>query len=147
MNRRMILAGGMILPGAALAAVPSPAPTPAPIPTPTLLIEQTYLKSMPGERESLRRFIIANWFAMDQRGVEQGIFTFYQLLETVDTNPDWDFVVAVGYPQGEGYEDPATQAAFKAIRAAHRETAIDGKTLKALGTIVQHHRLRLAMAG
>ena len=51
--------------------------------------------------------------------------------------------MVVGCPQMEGYDDPATQAALKTIRAARRELAIDSKTLKDLGEIVQHHRLRL----
>ncbi len=111
---------------------------------PTVLVEQTYLKAKPGKRADLIRFIKANWFAMDQLGVERGLFTYYRLYEDIDNNADWDLVMAVGYPQAEGYEQPATKAGFTAIRKAHVEILVDGQGLKQLGDIVRHHRLKTA---
>ena len=136
MDRRSILIGGALLPVTAAA-------TPVSATAPTVMVEQTFLKARPGTLADLQRYIIANWFAMDSAGVEEGIFTSYQLFKAIDANTDWDLVMVVGYPQLAGYSDPATQAAFKAIRMAHHELAIDGKMLKDLGEIVQHHRLQL----
>lgn len=136
MDRRSILVGGALLPVTATA-------TPVGATAPTVMVEQTFLKARPGTLADLQRYIVANWFAMDSAGVEKGIFTSFQLFQAIDANMDWDLVMVVGYPQMEGYNDPATQAAFNAIRAAHRELVIDGKTLKDLGEIVQHHRLLL----
>jgi hypothetical protein len=109
----------------------------------TVLYEHTFLKAKPERRDALLRYIVANWFTMDRAGVKQGIFTSYQLLEEIDEIKDWDAVMVVGYPQAQGYEEPKTTAAFKAIRAAHTEQLIDGFSLKDLGDIVRHHRLRV----
>jgi hypothetical protein len=136
MDRRSILIACTLLPAAAAAASEA-------APAATVMVEQTFLKAKPGALDALQQYIVANWFVMDHAGVEKGIFTSYQLFRAIDANADWDLVMVVGYPQPQGYDDPATQAAFKAIRAAHREQAIDSKTLKDLGDIVQHHRLRL----
>ena len=54
---------------------------------------------------------------------------------------DWDLLVEVGYPTPAGYDDPATQAAFGAIRAAHKLVPVEGKTLRELGTILGTERL------
>ena len=109
----------------------------------TVLVEQTYLKAKPGRRVDLIRFIELNWYAMDRKGVEAGIFTSYRLMEEIDENKDWDLVMAVGYPNLMGYEEPATKARFKSIRSAHQEILVDGRSLKDLGDIVRHHRLSL----
>ena len=113
----------------------------------TVLVEQTFLKAEPGCRADLARYIEANWFALDRQGVARGIFTSYALYEDIDANAEWDLMVAVGYPQAEGYEDPATQAIFKALKAAHVDVPINGRSLAALGRIVAHHRLRLMVGG
>ena len=136
-SRRVVLVGGASV--AAAFAGPAKDATSKP----TVLKEQTYLKAAAGERANLIKFIVANWFVMDQKALDQGYFTSYELLEDIDENKDWDLVMVVGYPQAQGYEEPATMAAFKAIRAAHKEVAIEGKSLKQLGSIVRHHRLRL----
>ncbi|KPF65907.1 hypothetical protein IP88_13170 [alpha proteobacterium AAP81b] len=115
--------------------------------TPTVLIEQTFLKAEPGRRADLARYIEANWFVLDRQGVARGIFTSFALYEDIDANADWDLMVAVGYPQPQGYDDPATQAVFKALKAAHVDVPIDGRSLAALGRIVRHHRLRLMVGG
>jgi hypothetical protein len=109
----------------------------------TVLIEETFLKANDGLRKDLADFITKNWFAMDEEGVKQGIFTSYWLMEDIDENADWDLVMAVGYPQLGGYEEPTTKAKFNAIRAAHKEVLINGNNLKALGKIVRHHRLKI----
>ncbi len=113
-------------------------------PATTVLIEETFLKANEGLRQDLTSFITKNWFVMDEEGVKQGIFTSYWLMEDIDENAEWDLVMAVGYPQAGGYEEPATKTKFNAIRAAHNEILINGKRLKELGRIVRHHRLKLS---
>lgn len=136
-SRRAVFAGA-----AALSAMPAAAAA-----APTVLVEQTYLKALPGKRQALIGYIRSNWFAMDARGRDAGIFTSFALYEDIDENADWDLMVAVGYPQAQGYEAPATKAAFDAIRKAHVEVLEGGLGLKDLGAIVRHHRLRLVTSG
>jgi hypothetical protein len=121
----------------------SPASGKSRLSTNTVLYEHTFLKAKPERREDMLRYVESNWFVMDKAGVKQGILTSYQLLEDIDENKDWDAVMVVGYPQAQGYEEPATMAAFKAIRAAHKEQLINGLALKDLGEIVRHRRLRV----
>jgi hypothetical protein len=129
--------------GATVSVISSTAKAASPVTSNTVLIEQTYLKAKTGLKSALIRFIESNWFAMDRKGLEAGIFTFYELLEDIDENKDWDVVMSVGYPNAEGYEDPKTKATFKTIRSEHQEIRVEGKSLKELGEIVKHHRLRL----
>lgn len=127
----------------AFAAVPVAA-TAAPAPVEartTVVVEWTRLKARPGERANLAAFITANWFALDAVATEQGLFTSYRLIENPAADGAWDLLVEVGYPTAAGYDDPATQTAFTAIRAAHTTVRIDGKTLADLGTILGTERL------
>lgn len=143
--------GPAVTPAAALAsafafaaapAAAEPAHAPAPAQTrATMVVEWTRLKALPGERANLTSFIFLNWFAMDAKAVEQGLFTSYRLIANPATDGDWDLLVEVGYPTPSGYDDPATQAAFGAIRAAHETVPVAGKTLKELGTILGTERL------
>jgi hypothetical protein len=139
-NRRNTVFAGLAAAGAALAA---PALARDKSAKATVLIEQTFLKANPDLKTDLRAFIEANWFAMDALGVQQGIFTSYWLMKDIDPNNDWDFVMAVGYPQDGGFEQADTNAKFKAIRAAHKEVRINDRGLKELGSIVRHHRLKI----
>jgi hypothetical protein len=126
------------LAAAPLTAAPSLAPSEA---TTTQVVEWKRLKAKPGERANLAAFITANWFAMDAKAVEQGLFTAYRLIENPAADSAWDLLVEVGYPTAAGYDDPATQAAFTAIRAAHTTVRIEGKSLADLGTILGTERL------
>lgn len=107
----------------------------------TVVVEWTRLKALPGERENLAAFITANWFAMDAKAVEQGLFTGYRLIANPAADGPWDLLVEVGYPTAVGYDDPATKAGFAAIRAAHVTVPVASKTLRELGTIVGTERL------
>ena len=106
-----------------------------------MVVEWTRLKALPGQRANLTSFIFLNWFAMDAKAVEQGLFTSYRLIANPASDGEWDLLVEVGYPTPLGYDDPATQAAFGAIRAAHKTVAVEGKTLRELGTILGTERL------
>lgn len=127
----------------AFAAAPAVAETaPAPVQArTTMVVEWTRLKALPGERANLTAFIHLNWFAMDAKAVEQGLFTSYRLIANPAPDGEWDLLVEVGYPTALGYDEPATQAAFGAIRAAHKTVPVEGKTLRELGTILGTERL------
>jgi hypothetical protein len=123
-------------------AAAQPVSTPAPAEArATMVVEWTRLKALPGERANLTAFIFLNWFAMDAKAVEQGLFTSYRLIANPAVDGDWDLLVEVGYPTPAGYDEPATQAAFSAIRAAHKMVPVEGKTFKELGTILGTERL------
>jgi hypothetical protein len=98
-------------------------------------VEYTYLKSLPGERENLKRFISANWFAMDAIAVSQGLMVSYQLLDTGSDDGPWNVVVAVTYPNSLGYSGIAPQ--FEKIRRAHQTVLIDGKGMRDLGKVIE----------
>jgi hypothetical protein len=108
------IASAFALAAAPLAAQDAPASAES---RTTMVVEWTRLKALPGERANLAAFIHLNWFAMDAKAVE------------------------VGYPTPAGYNDPATQAAFGAIRAAHKTVPVEGKTLRELGTVLGTERL------
>lgn len=117
------------------AAVSAPAVRP-------VVIERTLLKALPGTREALAEYIVANWFAMDALAVTQGLFTGYRLLENVASDGDWDLAVEVGYPSAAGYDDPEIRRGFEAIRARHSIQPINGKSLSQLGRIIRSERVR-----
>ncbi|MGN6151092.1 MAG: hypothetical protein ACTHOH_03665 [Lysobacteraceae bacterium] len=107
--------------------------------TPRVGVELTFLKSRPGERDDLIRFIEANWFAMDRIAVAQGLMRDYRLLEASDDAGDWDVVVEVTYRDERGYA--GVTEAFERIRAAHRTVTVDGQDrLAAFGKIVASRR-------
>lgn len=140
-TRRQSLAASLV--GMAAFSAPSRASATEGLTQGTRLYEHTFLKAKPGLRADLGAFIKSNWFPMDQKGVEQGIFTSYWLLEETGENADWDYVMVVGYPTELGYGDPRTTELFQAIRAAHVEVKIDGKGMRELGDFVGNHRLKL----
>jgi hypothetical protein len=134
----LTIASAFAFAAAPLAASEAPAPAEH---RATVVVEWTSLKALPGERARLTSFIFLNWFAMDAKAVEQGLFTSYRLIANPAPDGEWDLLVEVGYPTPAGYDDPATQAAFSAIRAAHKVIPVEGKTVKDLGTILGTERL------
>ena len=42
------------------------------------VVTLTHLKARPGRLAQLERFVRANWFAMDEIAVEQGLFVSYE---------------------------------------------------------------------
>lgn len=102
-------------------------------------VELTFLKSLPGQRENLRAFIVANWFAMDRIAKEQGLMDAYTVLDTGSDEGPWNVLVSVTYRDERGYE--GIVEAFEKIRAAHKTVRIDGKGLRELGTIVESKKV------
>ena len=133
------IATSLLLAGASPVAIPEPNAAQA---GQTQIIERTYLKASSGQREALARFIVANWFELDRVAKERGLFTSYALSENLDQSADWDFEVAVGYPNKDGYENTDVQVRFGEIRKAHKTILIDGKGLRELGQIVRTDRIR-----
>ncbi|MFM7349999.1 MAG: hypothetical protein ACKO01_11005 [Erythrobacter sp.] len=134
------IASAFAFAAAPVAAQDTAAPTPAAARA-TMVVEWTRLKALPGERANLTSFVFLNWFAMDAKAVEQGLFTSYRLIANPSEDGEWDLLVEVGYPTPLGYDDPATQAAFESIRAAHTTIPVAGKSLQELGTILGTERL------
>ena len=101
----------------------------------------TYLKAKDGQRENLKGFIIANWFAMDSIAVRQGLFNDYQLLaNTADPEAaDWDYIVAVEYFTAGTYAD--IQEEWAPIRSNHEKVLVNGYDFPDLGEIVKSGEL------
>lgn len=108
-------------------------------------IEWTFLKAKPGQRENLRAFIIANWFAMDERAVREGLMRSYRLLDSRTEDGPWDLAVEVEYFDERGYE--GIKERFDAIRAEHVVQQVEGNVLRDLGTVVGSRRLYPAARG
>ncbi len=106
-------------------------------PSKTTTWEVTYLKALPGQKESLIQFLSRNWFAMDSIAVSQGLMSGYKLWESANSS-DWDVVVAVAYPDSKGYE--GIKEAFEKIRSQHVTVPIEGKKLPQLGKIVKSEK-------
>jgi hypothetical protein len=126
-----------------LITLPAPGRTEQDLPLPPLeeqhrrlAVELTFLKSEPGQRENLVRFIESNWFAMDKIAVEQGLMRDYRVFDTGHDDGPWNVLVAVTYSNAEGYAGVID--AFERIRRAHNTVPIGGHAhLRELGTIVE----------
>ena len=97
-------------------------------------VELTFLKSASGERERLKRYIVDNWFAMDAIAKAQGLMDAFTVWDTGSDEGPWNLLVSVTYRDSRGYA--GITEAFEAIRRAHTEVRIDGKSLRDLGRIV-----------
>jgi hypothetical protein len=102
-------------------------------------VELTFLKSNPGQRENLRAFIVANWFAMDKIAKDQGLMSAFTVLDSGTDDGPWNLLVSVTYTDERGYEGIAE--AFERIRRAHITVRVDGKTLRELGAIVESKKV------
>lgn len=108
-------------------------------------VEWTFLKAKPGKRDALRAFIIANWFAMDERAASEGLMRSYRLLDARTDDGPWDLAVEVEYFDERGYD--AIKDRFDAIRAQHIVRPVDGLVLRDLGAVVGSRRLYPAAHG
>jgi hypothetical protein len=105
----------------------------------TVTWEYTYLKALPAQKANLIKFIHQNWFVMDSLAVSQGLMIEYKLLENAQNTADWDFIVAVAYPQKDGYL--GIKDAFEKIRSKHKLILVDGKKLNELGNIIKSEKI------
>jgi hypothetical protein len=108
-------------------------------PSGRIAVELTFLKANPGQREQLKAFIVANWFAMDKSAKEQGLMRSYTVLDTGTDEGPWNVVVMVTYHNDQGYD--GIKEAFEKIRRAHKTVLIEGKSLRELGTVVETKRV------
>lgn len=93
----------------------------------------TYLKSVEGEKNNLKEFLISNWLTMDSIAKKQQLIDEYALWQNKVENAEWDFIVYVKYKNEQGYE--GISAAFEKIRSEHKKVLIQNKDLKQLGRI------------
>lgn len=151
---RRAAVGTLLAAAGAPALVLAQAATPVPAPSLPAVVVQTLVWAGPGRRDPLRRFLQANWVAMDTIAIARGLFTHAILHELAGDASSGtgrpygepvDFVMEVGYRTTGGYADVAD--AFEAIRAAHTTVLVDGSDFRALGRVVGQLELRPVVAG
>lgn len=102
-------------------------------------VELTFLKSNPGQREQLKAFIVANWFAMDKIAKQKGLIASFTVLDSGTDEGPWNLLVSTTYLNDKGYDGVAE--AFEKIRLAHKTLRIEGKTFEDLGAVVDSKKL------
>ena len=102
-------------------------------------VQLTFLKSNPGQREQLKRFIVLNWFAMDKIAKDQGLMSAFTVMDTGTDEGAWNVLVSVTYTNEKGYAGVAER--FEKIRNAHTTVLVEGKNLRELGSIVDSKQL------
>lgn len=102
-------------------------------------VQLTFLKSNPGQREQLKRFIVLNWFAMDKIAKDQGLMSAFTVMDTGTDEGAWNVLVSVTYTNEKGYAGVAER--FEKIRKAHTTVLVEGKNLRELGSIVDSKQL------
>ncbi|MBL7841829.1 MAG: hypothetical protein JNJ75_16910 [Cyclobacteriaceae bacterium] len=100
----------------------------------------TYLKAINGQKDNLKTYLKKNWFAMDSIAVNRKLISRYELMENLNADAEWDFIVAVEYFTRDTYTD--IEKAFEQIRAEHHSVTVNGLTLKDLGRIVRSETLQ-----
>jgi hypothetical protein len=113
--------------------IPTQAAEPAS--TPARAVTVTYLQSKPGKLRELERFVRANWFAMDEIAVQQGLFVSYEWLDTGEDSAPWNALVIVTYGDEKGFDGVAQR--WAPIKAAHEEVRLDGLGMKELGRVLE----------
>jgi hypothetical protein len=138
MIRRLIFVASVMWCVQALALTPI-APKATEPPT-ERAVEMTFFKSTAGQKENLKKFIMANWFAYHKEAVKQGLMVRFQLLDNPEHKPDWDVLVIVTYTNNGGYA--GIKDRFDEIRSAHKVIAIEGEVFfKKFGAIVDSKRV------
>lgn len=100
----------------------------------------TYLKAINAQKDNLKTYLKKNWFAMDSIAVNRKLISRYELMENLNADAEWDFIVAVEYFTRGTYAD--IEKAFEQIRAEHHSVTVNGLTLKDLGRIVRSETLQ-----
>jgi hypothetical protein len=102
---------------------------------PARAVTVTFLQSQPGKLRELERFVRANWFAMDEIAVQQGLFVSYEWLDLGDDSSPWNALVIVTYNDEKGFDGIAQR--WAPIKAAHEEVRPDGLGMKELGRVLE----------
>ena len=105
----------------------------------TRVVTITYLQSQPGRLAQLERFVRANWFAMDELAVQQGLFVSYEWLDSGTDQGPWNAIVMVTYADDKGFE--GIRERWAGIRSAHQEVRPDGLSMKELGRVIETKNL------
>ena len=104
----------------------------------------TYIKARGSQSVELKEYLESNWFVMDAKAVEQGLFKSYRLIENLGAGDAgeraWDYIVAVEYFGDQSYSDIVEE--FEIIRSAHNTVLVDGQGFRELGSIVRSERVR-----
>jgi hypothetical protein len=122
--------------GSAAPAAPavSAAPAVPAVPIGRRAVTMTYLQAKPGRLETLRAYIQANWFAMDEIAVKRGLMINYQWLDTGEESGAWNAIVVVTYANDQGFA--GIEAQWAEIKAAHQEVPVAGLRFADLGRVV-----------
>jgi hypothetical protein len=140
---------GMLGASRAIATTPVAANATAdrpPVSTTLRAVEITFLKSLPGKREQLERFIRANWFPPDEIAVEQGLMVSYEWLDSGDDigkdSGAWNAMVIVTYPNESGFAGvkPQWDKLLAEYRTKNPRVLIDGLGFPELGKIVESRK-------
>lgn len=121
-------------------AAAGPAATQPPTETPAArVVTHTHLKSQPGRLAQLERYVRANWFAMDERAVQRGLFVHYEWLDSGSDEGPWNAIVVVTYNDEKGFE--GIRERWAEIQSAHQEVRPDGLGMKDLGRVLETRNL------
>lgn len=99
----------------------------------------TFLKSLPGQRDALKKFIVLNWFAIDEVAVRRGLMAAYSIMDTGSDNGVWDLVVKDTWTDTRGFEAIADE--FRKIGKSHETVLVDSKNFRELGAVVDSKNL------
>ncbi len=104
--------------------------------SPRRAVSRSYIQAVPGQKERLKTFIKANFFAIDALAVQQGLMYSYALLEKVDSSDPrpWDLMLVDAWCDEHGLEVVA--GLFTKITEAHQTVPIDGMFFDDLGTFI-----------
>jgi hypothetical protein len=103
------------------------------------VVTLTYLHAKPGRLAQLERFVRANWFAMDEVAVQQGLFVSYEWLDTGSDEGPWNAIVMVTYNDEKGFE--GIQQRWATIQSAHQEVRPDAMGMRDLGQVLETRKV------
>ncbi len=99
----------------------------------------TFLKSLPGQREALKKFVVLNWFAVDEIAVQRGLMAAYSIMDTGSDDGAWNLVVKDTWTDIKGY--PAVAEEFLKIGKTRETVLVDSKNFRELGAVVDSKNL------
>jgi hypothetical protein len=103
------------------------------------VVTLTYLQAKPGRLAQLERFVRANWFAMDEIAVQQGLFVSYEWLDAGSDEGPWNAIVMVTYNDEKGFD--GIQQRWVPIQSAHKEVRPDALGMRDLGQVLETRKV------